>query len=68
MGIRRLEARDKAEVFEKLSKFTPLGRMAEPKEIAAAVYFLCTPEAAMIQGECLNVDGGVVSCMDAQEM
>ena len=59
---------DKAEVFEKLSKFTPLGRMAEPKEIAAAVYFLCTPEAAMIQGECFNVDGGVVSCMDAQEM
>ena len=57
-----------AEVFEKLSKFTPLGRMAEPKEIAAAVYFLCTPEAAMIQGECFNVDGGVVSCMDAQEM
>lgn len=57
-----------AEVFEKLSKFTPLGRMAEPKEIAAAVYFLCTPEAAMIQGECLNVDGGVVTCMDAQEM
>lgn len=37
---------------------TPLGRIGEPEEVAAAVAFLCLPAAAYITGECLAVDGG----------
>jgi Tropinone reductase 1 len=38
---------------------TPLGRVGEPEEIAAAVAFLCLPGAAYLTGQCLVVDGGL---------
>jgi 3-oxoacyl-[acyl-carrier protein] reductase len=38
---------------------TPLGRFGEPEEIAAAINFLCSPEAAYITGQILCVDGGM---------
>jgi Tropinone reductase 1 len=37
---------------------TPLGRIGEPEEVAAAVAFLCLPAAAYVTGECIAVDGG----------
>jgi tropinone reductase I len=37
---------------------TPMGRIGEPEEVAAAVAFLCLPAAGYITGECLAVDGG----------
>ncbi|TXH77731.1 MAG: SDR family oxidoreductase [Lysobacteraceae bacterium] len=37
---------------------TPLGRIGEPEEVAAAVAFLCLPAANYITGECIAVDGG----------
>jgi enoyl-[acyl-carrier protein] reductase III len=37
---------------------TPAGRLVEPKDIAGAVCFLCSPEAEMIRGQTLVVDGG----------
>ena len=37
---------------------TPMGRIGEPAEVAAAVAFLCMPAASYITGQCLNVDGG----------
>jgi Tropinone reductase 1 len=37
---------------------TPLGRVGEPEEVAAAVAFLCLPAAGYVTGECIAVDGG----------
>jgi Tropinone reductase 1 len=37
---------------------TPLGRIGEPAEVAAAVVFLALPAASYITGQCLAVDGG----------
>jgi enoyl-[acyl-carrier protein] reductase III len=37
---------------------TPAGRMVEPVDVARAVTFLCSPDAAMIVGHTLVIDGG----------
>ena len=37
---------------------TPMGRLVEPADVAAAVSFLCSPDAAMVCGQTLVVDGG----------
>jgi enoyl-[acyl-carrier protein] reductase III len=37
---------------------TPAGRLAEPEDLAGAVAFLCSPDAAMVRGQTLVVDGG----------
>ncbi len=50
-----------AEMFEKLSKAQPIGRMAQPEEMAHAALFLCSDEAAFITGVGLPVDGGTLS-------
>jgi enoyl-[acyl-carrier protein] reductase III len=36
----------------------PVGRLVEPNDIAGAVAFLCSPDASMIRGQTLVVDGG----------
>lgn len=38
---------------------TPLGRLGSPEDVASAVRFLCSDEAAFITGEVLLVDGGL---------
>jgi 3-oxoacyl-[acyl-carrier protein] reductase len=38
---------------------TPLGRLGEPEDVAGAVRFLCSDEAAFITGEVVLVDGGM---------
>ncbi|MBI4497154.1 MAG: 3-oxoacyl-ACP reductase FabG [Chloroflexi bacterium] len=40
---------------------TPLRRLGWPEEIAAAVLFLASDEAAFITGQTLNVDGGIIT-------
>ena len=45
---------------EKIFGTIPLGRVATPEEVAAAILFLCTPHAGFITGEVLNVNGGAV--------
>ena len=41
-----------------LVQMTPLGRLLEPDEVAFAVVFLASPEAAAINGQTLVLDGG----------
>jgi len=41
-----------------LEGMTPLGRLLEPDEVAAAVLYLASPEAAAINGQALVLDGG----------
>jgi 3-oxoacyl-[acyl-carrier protein] reductase len=47
------------EAKEAMLQNTPLGRLGEPEDVAAAVRFLCSREAAFITGEVLVVDGGL---------
>jgi len=46
------------EMFEKLSKTQPIGRMAQPEEIAGLALYLCSDEAAFVTGCDYPIDGG----------
>lgn len=46
------------EMFEKLSKTQPIGRMAKPDEIAHLILYLCSDEASFITGCDYPIDGG----------
>lgn len=48
------------EMFEKLSKTQPIGRMAEPYEIAHLVLYLCSDESSFITGCDYPIDGGFI--------
>jgi meso-butanediol dehydrogenase/(S,S)-butanediol dehydrogenase/diacetyl reductase len=48
-------------VLKKIDKDVPLGRIGRPEDIAPAVFFLASPEAAYITGTSLVVDGGVLA-------
>lgn len=44
--------------YEEVINRTPMRRIGEPEEVAAAVGFLCLPAASYVTGECIAVDGG----------
>lgn len=48
------------DVIAELEEETPLGRLGEPEEVAAAVGFLASPDADFITGQILGVNGGFV--------
>lgn len=48
------------EMFEKLSKAQPIGRMAQPEEIAYLILYLCSDEAAFVTGCDYPIDGGAL--------
>jgi 2-keto-3-deoxy-L-fuconate dehydrogenase len=52
---------NRAEMFEKLSKSQPMGRMGHADEIAALIAYLCSDEAAFITGSNFPIDGGFVT-------
>jgi len=52
---------EQPEVVEKIMAMTPLKRLAEPEEVAAAILFLASSAAAMITGHTLPVDGGFLA-------
>ena len=45
-------------VRAQLTRGIPLGRLTEPRDVAAAVLFLASDEAEFLTGVCLDVDGG----------
>jgi Tropinone reductase 1 len=46
------------EYLEEVLERTPMRRIGEPAEVAAAIAFLCLPAASYVTGECIAVDGG----------
>ncbi len=48
------------EMFEKLSKTQPIGRMAQPEEVAGLALYLCSDEASFITGCDYPIDGGFI--------
>lgn len=53
-----LEHFPQKEAMLELGARNPVGRLVTPEDVAAAVTFLCSPEAEMIRGQTLVVDGG----------
>ncbi|SFU90639.1 SDR family NAD(P)-dependent oxidoreductase [Pseudoduganella namucuonensis] len=50
-----------AEMFERLAKTQPIGRMAKPDEVAALALYLCSDEASFITGSDYPIDGGFIT-------
>jgi enoyl-[acyl-carrier protein] reductase III len=46
------------EAMLEAGRSNPVGRLVEPEDIAGAVMFLCSPDADMIRGQTIIVDGG----------
>jgi enoyl-[acyl-carrier protein] reductase III len=61
-GVVETEALDhfpnREQMLKAAEKRTPAGRMVEPEDVASAVAFLCSPDADMVRGQTLIVDGG----------
>ena len=51
---------DREEVLAKVGAGRPLGRLAEPEEIAAVIAFLCSQRASYVTGAAWSADGGTV--------
>ncbi len=51
---------DRNEVLAKVGAGRPLGRLAEPQEIASVIVFLCSDRAAYVTGSAWSADGGTV--------
>jgi len=51
-------AGNEKEIFDKLSKSQPIGRMAKPEEVAALALYMCSDEAGFVTGCDYPIDGG----------
>lgn len=50
-----------AALMDRIRQMTPLGRLAQPLEVAHAILFLASPASAMVTGHVLAVDGGFLA-------
>jgi NAD(P)-dependent dehydrogenase (short-subunit alcohol dehydrogenase family) len=60
-NIKRVAAktgRAQADVLAEYERDTLIGRLIQPEEVAAAVVYLCSPEAAAVTGTTLAITGG----------
>jgi 3-oxoacyl-[acyl-carrier protein] reductase len=46
---------------DKVKNSTAVNRLGTPEDVAAAVAFLCGPEASFVNGACIHVDGGFLT-------
>ncbi|TGD80733.1 SDR family NAD(P)-dependent oxidoreductase [Hymenobacter wooponensis] len=53
-------AGQEAEIFDKLSRSQPIGRMGKPEEVAALALYLCSDEAGFVTGCDYPLDGGFI--------
>jgi NAD(P)-dependent dehydrogenase (short-subunit alcohol dehydrogenase family) len=53
--------KESPELQDELKRLHPIGRIAEPEEIAEAALWLCTERASFVLGTALSVDGGYVA-------
>jgi len=58
--IQKNYAGQEAEIFEKLSKSQPIGRMGKPEEVASLALYLCSDEAGFVTGNDYPLDGGFI--------
>jgi 3-oxoacyl-[acyl-carrier protein] reductase len=59
-GLADQQGGDREQVFAKVAAGRPLGRLAEPEEIAAVIVFLCSDRAGYVTGAAWSADGGTV--------
>jgi 3-oxoacyl-[acyl-carrier protein] reductase len=59
-GLADQQGGDRDEVLAKVGAGRPLGRLAEPAEIAAVIVFLCSERASYVTGAAWSADGGTV--------
>jgi NAD(P)-dependent dehydrogenase (short-subunit alcohol dehydrogenase family) len=59
-GLADQQGGDRTEVLARVAAGRPLGRLAEPEEIAAVVVFLCSERASYVTGAAWSADGGTV--------
>ncbi len=58
-ALRHFASLSDPEVLNRAVANTPAGRLVQPEDVAGVVAFLCSPDAAMIRGQVIVVDGGL---------
>lgn len=55
----RMDVLGREEIWQQQLESVPMGRSASDEEVAGLIGFLCTPAAAYMTGQSINIDGGV---------
>jgi enoyl-[acyl-carrier protein] reductase III len=58
-ALQYFQAMSQPGIIEKTIAATPAGRLVTPEDIADLAVFLCTPQASMIRGQVIVIDGGM---------